>query len=185
MQAAIQDFTISHAHINAPYVRHVEYFDRPPVTTEQWRFIQPTSDSALTTHTQVFNFSKNSAHSKALSTHLTRSPREALELTIEIEKERIYKALERNLLEPAVASDVDAISDTVEHVYELLSKWGPAALDFHRFLLAKNPIHVAAMLRVSVDVKDLVLGWDTALAYAIDLSTSCDLDVDDVLFGLT
>lgn len=183
MLAAVHEMTLTDVHMTAPYVRRADSFDRPPPRTEQWACSPIVFWKAGAQLGGVVT-AAGVRQTSALSVQLPRSAREALDVSLQVEKERLFRKLEANLQDVATAQDVDAVSETVEFAYELLSRWGASSLNMHRTLEAKNPIHLAAVLRVSVDVKDRVPGWESALAYAADLTVRSGLDVDDALFGL-
>jgi len=83
------------------------------------------------------------------------------------------------------ATDVDAISDTVESVFEAVTQLGPTSVDLRG--VASNSVnaeHLVAVLRATNASKDLIPGWKHALGEAPAALRRAGLDPEEVLVGL-
>lgn len=91
----------------------------------------------------------------------------------------------RHVLDPNALVDTDMISETVDHVFQMASRFGPSSLDFRGLRVeAVNGEHLAAALRASSSFSHMVLGWDNALQVAYEAILAAGGDPQDVLFGM-
>jgi hypothetical protein len=92
---------------------------------------------------------------------------------------------ERVVFQPAAASDVSAISETVDQVMRYVETFGPQNLSL--FLVRAEsiqPEHMVAVLRSTFQWKDDVEGWTHALNQTAEALRRSGYDSDDVLVGL-
>lgn len=90
------------------------------------------------------------------------------------------------LLDPIAPNDVDAISVTVEYIFEAISQFGPGAIDLNK--LAEDRVsgeHLAAILRATSTWKSLIPGWKAALHVAEIALVRVGIDPQDALVGLS
>lgn len=81
--------------------------------------------------------------------------------------------------------DTDTISETVDHVFQMASRFGPSSLDFRGLRTdAVNGEHLAAALRASSSFSHMTLGWESALQVAHDAILASGADPGDALFGM-
>lgn len=91
----------------------------------------------------------------------------------------------RYVVDPSALVDTDTISETVDHVFQMASRFGPSSLDF-RGLRAEdvNGEHLAAALRASSSFSYMTPGWEDALQVAHDAILAAGGDPQDTLFGM-
>lgn len=90
-----------------------------------------------------------------------------------------------HLLNPSAPVDVDAISDTVESVFEALTEHGPGGIKLGGLAAERvSGEHLAAILRSTSCVRDQIAGWDAALGVAAAALSLAGIDVADALYGL-
>ena len=101
--------------------------------------------------------------------------------------ERVAGALKWRLhvTNPAASNDVDALTETVEYVYDALEEFGPHAIN----LRGLNPDaiqveHLAAVLRATSMSRDETPGWGDALVVAKVALEAAHIEPDEVLLGL-
>lgn len=83
------------------------------------------------------------------------------------------------------SSDVDSISETIEHVFEAFAQLGPSSLDLRG--IASNNVnaeHLVAVLRATNANKQAIPGWHHALSEAPEALRRAGLDPAEVLVGL-
>lgn len=89
------------------------------------------------------------------------------------------------LLDPAAPVDVDAISETVDFIFEAITQFGPGAIDLTRLSAERvNGEHLAAILRVTSSWKSRIPGWAAALMVAKESLVLAGSDPSDALIGL-
>jgi hypothetical protein len=89
------------------------------------------------------------------------------------------------LLNPNSAADLDALTETVDSLFDSIEDFGAAAVDLRGLDAAQvQPDHLAAILRATATVHDQVPGWAVALKVAEDAFVSLGQDPGDALFGL-
>ena len=92
----------------------------------------------------------------------------------------------KHLMNVQAATDVDAISETIDAAYEAIDQFGVGALDFSGFDPDEvNGEHLAALLRATYSVRAWTLGWNDALQVAEQALKAAHVDVDDALAGLS
>lgn len=92
---------------------------------------------------------------------------------------------QRHLFDLNASTDVDALSETVESVLEMLSEHGPAAIDLTN--LSDTSVqgeHLAAILRTTVTWDSQTPGWSQALQVAKLALQREGVDPQDALYGL-
>ncbi|MBB6582768.1 hypothetical protein [Ralstonia solanacearum] len=118
----------------------------------------------------------------------TTGAREDVEVEEELKVQAQLQALrqwKRYVFDPASPTDVDAISETVDRVFDVISEFGPGALS----LADVRPDevqgeHLAAVLRASSSWADAVPGWSNALQVAATALTNSGIDPNDALYGM-
>lgn len=94
-------------------------------------------------------------------------------------------AWKRHLFDLNAPTDVDALSETVESILEVLSEHGPAAIDLTN--LSDNGVqgeHLAAILRTTATWDCQTPGWLQALQVAKLALQREGVDPQDALYGL-
>jgi hypothetical protein len=92
---------------------------------------------------------------------------------------------QRLVLDPGAPVDVDAISETVDAIYEVIDAYGPAIISFEDVRSERvQGEHLAAALRATSPWRQEILGWQTALDVARDALASGGVDPNDALYGL-
>ncbi len=90
-----------------------------------------------------------------------------------------------NLTNPAVAADVDSISETIDAIYEVIGQFGPGAINLRSTLDGQiNAAHLASILRATFQIRSDISGWNTARDKAKQLLPLAGIDVNDALAGL-
>ncbi|MDE3186536.1 MAG: hypothetical protein KGM96_03295 [Acidobacteriota bacterium] len=101
---------------------------------------------------------------------------------------RLAKAIkkwQKYVMNPDAATDVDALTETVEAVLDFISEFGPSALSLHSVQAeAVQCEHLAAALRASSSWRGQIPGWDLAIKATADAARSAHLDPEDVLYGM-
>lgn len=92
---------------------------------------------------------------------------------------------QRFVLDPSASSDVDALSETVESVFDAMAAYGPSFI----VLSGLSPAtvqgeHLAAVLRTTFVWRSEVPGWNDALTVAAQALAAAGVDPGDALFGL-
>jgi hypothetical protein len=91
----------------------------------------------------------------------------------------------RLVLDPRSSVDVDAISETVDAVYEAIDTYGSSFISFEN--LDPQTVqgeHLAAALRATSPWRAEVPGWHSALGVAKAALTNSGVSPDDALYGL-
>jgi hypothetical protein len=91
----------------------------------------------------------------------------------------------RHLVDSHAISDVDALSETVEGVFEVISRFGPSAINLKH--LDPNSIqgeHLAAVLRATAPWQEQTPGWNEAVQIAEMALRKSGIDPHDALVGL-
>lgn len=94
-------------------------------------------------------------------------------------------AWQRHLFDQNASTDVDALSETVESVLEMLSEHGPAAIDLTN--LSEKSVqgeHLAAILRTTASWDSQTPGWPQAIQVAKLALQREGIDPQDALYGL-
>ena len=92
----------------------------------------------------------------------------------------------KNVLDLGAATDVDALTETVESVLDVVAEFGPGFLVFRNLSPSNVQVeHLAAALRASSSWKDEIASWDDALQVAKAAADLSNIDPGDVLFGMT
>ena len=82
-------------------------------------------------------------------------------------------------------SDVDAISRTIDGVFEAAIQLGPKAIDLREINPAQvHGEHLAAVLRATFAFRDRTPGWQHAIGVARIALERAGLDPEDALYGL-
>lgn len=82
-------------------------------------------------------------------------------------------------------ADLDALTETVDALFDSIEEFGPAVVDLRGLVSTKiQPDHLAAILRATATVHDQVPGWAAALKVAEEAFVSLGQDPGDALFGL-
>lgn len=83
------------------------------------------------------------------------------------------------------SSDFDAISETVESVFEAVSNLGPGSISLQDVSAESvHPEHLVAVLRATFPSRDKIPGWRKALEEAPEALRRAGFDPDEVLVGL-
>lgn len=91
-----------------------------------------------------------------------------------------------HVFDPAAPADVNAIGETVSSLVNLVYDRGFHAIDFTSIEPEEiNGEHLAAVLRITSANRILVKGWNRALRVAREALRQQNVNVADVLFGLT
>ena len=91
----------------------------------------------------------------------------------------------RFLFDPTASTDVDAISETIDSVFDAMAKVGPTAIDLRGVAVDNvSAEHLVAVLRATYLDRETVPGWPYALAQAPDALRRFELDPNEVLVGL-
>ncbi len=91
----------------------------------------------------------------------------------------------KNLLNPNTPITVDAISDTIESIFDVLYKKGPALINLQNLDINRiNPIHLSSILRATSNWEKDVPGWNEALEIAKTSLIEKGFDPNDALYGL-
>jgi hypothetical protein len=81
--------------------------------------------------------------------------------------------------------DVNAIAKTLDLVFEAMNKYGAGAVDLCNLHAPNiNGEHLAAILRATSSIKNLIPGWANALNVAKTALTNQHIEIEDALFGL-
>lgn len=183
MSTAVMDYTLSNTHVGG-IVRPIDSFQRPPFMAQAWAMATNIAEPSEETYLLTVESGRVSSLSATTRTMVASSTREAIDLSLEVERQNLTRKLVENASDPALSFDVDAISETVDNCYELLSRWGSGALDMSRLLSAGNPIHLAAVLRVTADAEQASSSWQELLGYTVELSRRVGVEPADALYGL-
>ena len=91
----------------------------------------------------------------------------------------------RNVTDPKSSVDVDAISVTMDSVFEWMALWGPESINLGSMVETDvQGEHLAAVLRATSSWSDVVPGWGEALAHARKALAYEGVDPEDALYGL-
>lgn len=118
----------------------------------------------------------------------TTSAREDVEVEEELKVQAQFQALrqwKRYVFDPSAPTDVDAISETVDRVFDVISEYGPGSLSLAD--VQPNNVqgeHLAAVLRASSSWADAVPGWHDALQIAATALANSGIDPNDALYGM-
>lgn len=83
------------------------------------------------------------------------------------------------------SDDVDAISETVQYIFETLEQLGAYAIDLSDVREDSiHPEHMAAVLRATYQCKSQVKGWTDALNCAKNAAMATGKNIQDIFFGL-
>lgn len=85
----------------------------------------------------------------------------------------------------AAASDVDALTETIENAIDYVSEFGPRAINLSKLKATDvHCEHLASLLRATSVWQNEITGWSTALDVAKEACELAGLDSGDVLFGM-
>lgn len=91
----------------------------------------------------------------------------------------------QHLFDLSASTDVDALSETIEGVYDAIDRFGPGAVDLASLgSEGINGEHLAAILRATFPFQNRIPGWSCALGEAVKALQRDGVDVDDALAGL-
>lgn len=91
----------------------------------------------------------------------------------------------RHLFDVASSVDVDALSETIEGVYNTISLLGPGWLDLTALDAGSvQGEHLAAILRATAPWQEYIPGWGEALSVSEAALKRSGVDPLDALFGL-
>lgn len=91
----------------------------------------------------------------------------------------------RLVLDPASATHVDALTETVAAALDFVAEFGPEALSLRGLKSASVQCeHLAALLPATSTWRDTIPGWHEALKVAETAVAAASLDPQDVLFGM-
>lgn len=163
------------------------YIQQPPIPPEQIMAATLQSGSLNGISGTIFNaeiqigFSNGSSRVPFCDT--TAYKVEQLRLAAKITEAK--REWSRYLLDPKSSVDVDQISETVDHLYDAVFEYGPAAIDLRGlFPDAVNGEHLAAILRATSAWSNSVLGWTPALKVAEQALRLNKQNPYDALVGL-
>lgn len=89
------------------------------------------------------------------------------------------------LLKPDAPVDVDALSETVDAIYDAIDRFGPGSIDLTGLTGAQvNGEHLAVILRASIPFRTQIPGWSEARAVAVEALQIANIPVGDVLAGI-
>lgn len=118
----------------------------------------------------------------------TTGAREDVEVEGELKAQALLQVLrqwKRYVFDPSSPTDVDAISETVDRVFDVISEFGPGALSLVGIRPEKvQGEHLAAVLRASSSWADTVPGWRDALNVAALALSNAGIDPNDALYGM-
>lgn len=183
MIATPHDFTLSASHINPAPVMFAEYFDQPSANLPPNVISGARNDHV--SHVYMFSETLFGTVKTYSSTRIgLGASSDALEVQMLVEKAKLSSVWKSKVLDPNASSDVDALSETIDSVYELVSRWGPEAIEFQSLNGSLNGEHLAAVLRITADFRGQISGWDTMLGRAVESLRLAGLDYNDALTGL-
>lgn len=184
---AIQDFTLSASHFSCPAMSiFAEYHDKPSNDIEYQMMMRLRQlDSHIS---YVYMFTENvfgslsDTHAKWINDGTIFWGAQSQQCIEKISSPDIWKLHVNDL---NASTDVDTLSETIESVFEVMSRFGPSVLD----LTEINPDsvsgeHLAAVLRLTYHNRADVKGWDNALEMAIEAMKATGIDYEDALIGL-
>lgn len=91
----------------------------------------------------------------------------------------------RYIFDLSAPNDVDALSETIEAIYDAIDRYGPGSVNLATLpTTAINGEHLAAILRSTYSFRNQIIGWDHAREIAIKALQSASIDIDDALAGL-
>lgn len=160
------------------------YEDRPPVLVAGVLQFRPAGSKSSDVHFVLGNDQQSLGLDRLGSFEDT--------IAFSIEKENKDKAIAESakkwkffLLNAGSAADLDALTETVEGLFDSIEEFGVAAVDLRGLDPAEiQPDHLAAILRATATVHDQVPGWSVALKVAEAAFVSLGQDPGDALFGL-
>ncbi|MCG9027008.1 hypothetical protein LH462_11410 [Laribacter hongkongensis] len=89
------------------------------------------------------------------------------------------------LLDPQAPYDADALTETVDPLFDALSRLGAGAIDLRGLSPERaNGVHLAVVLRATFSTRELTPGWDEALEVARKALQRDHLDETDALVGM-
>lgn len=171
--------TIDHRMFNPPAV-YAPHYQRPPNFDEHvlWAMYATSDFHSLNRSTVPERFATSSSFidTQAFKLQLNRQTKAIAEFSVYWKK---------FLSDPNADVDVDAISESIDFVYEAIDQFGPGGVDLNNLEASHvSGEHLAAILRATSSWKTLVPGWTEALAVAVDALKLAKIDVDDALIGL-
>lgn len=172
------DYTVTNTHIPA-IIRSAESFKQPPGLTHMIAAVR-----AGTRHISDLDRYGFGSVSSATAIGIESVRSMLSENNLEFDRLSMVRTIVKNASDRSLAEDVDAVTETVDCCYELLSRWGENKLNMADFSTGKNPIHLAALLRVTAEVREQVGNWNSLLGYTIELSKEAGIDPEDALYGL-
>ncbi|MES2046791.1 MAG: hypothetical protein V4447_00205 [Pseudomonadota bacterium] len=184
---AIQDYTLSASHFNRPPVSiFAEYNDRPSEGIEYQMMMRLRQVNSCVSY--VYMFTENLFGSLS-DTHATWMNDGASFSTIQhqqsVEKIKLSAIWKQHVSDVTASTDVDTLSETIENVFELMSRFGPSAISLTDITANRlNGEHLAAVLRLTFHYRSEVAGWDNALNMAIEVMKETGIDYEDALTGL-
>lgn len=91
----------------------------------------------------------------------------------------------RHLLDLRAPADVDALSETIDAIYDAIDRFGPGAINLATLPPATiNGEHLAAILRATFAFQNQIPGWAHARGLAIHALQNANIAIDDALAGL-
>lgn len=190
MMSACDTFgsAINHPMFNPPAV-FAPHFQRPPRSADQvvtyldWALYARSPDLQSTSRMAIIDRSSSAsmANDSFIDTPAYRH-----------QWNRQAKAIaafsvywKKFLMDPRASVDVDAISESIDHIYEAIDQFGPGGIDLNNLRAQDvNGEHLAAILRATSSWKTLVPGWIDALQVAAAALKIANVDAEDALFGL-
>lgn len=168
-----------------PTVIRAQYTQRPLLAAEQILAAASISKTSRLSNTQLYSDVLLSGSGGTLNSFTDTLAFKAEQLKQVDAIASISRLWENYLLDPQSSVDVDVISESIDHVYEAIERFGPGAVDLTK--ITKNAVngeHLAAILRVSSPWKNQVPGWSAALDIAAQALTLAGIEADEALAGL-
>jgi len=91
----------------------------------------------------------------------------------------------RYILDLSAPTDVDALSETIDSIYDAIDRYGSGAVNLATLPAdAVNGEHLAAILRSTYPFRNQIIGWHHARDIAIKALQGASIDINDALAGL-
>lgn len=184
---AIQDYTLSASHFNRPSVSDMaEYNDRPLDNIEYQ--MMKSMRQAYPNLSGIYRFADNQFG--LLSD--TRAPWmndcahfSTIQHQQSIEKIKLTAIWKHHVSDITASTDVDTLSETIESVFEFMSRFGSSAFNLTNITADRlNGEHLAAVLVLTFPHRAQVAGWENALKMTIEVMKATGVDYKDALTGL-
>lgn len=175
---------VDQSFFNTTVIR-AQYTQRPPLTPEQMLAAASISKTGRLSNTQLFSEILLSGNGFTLNSFTDTLAFKAEQLKQADAIASISRLWEVYLFNPQSSVDVDVISESIDHVYEAIDRFGPGAVDLTK--ISENEVngeHLAAILRISSPWKNQVPGWNSALEVAANALKLAGIHADEALAGL-